>query len=191
MAKIGVVLGLVATLTGCHGDDGGSTDASGGGDGPKPGSISGVAHVLHGASATFAFQALTPVPAVPANGMWWVSPNKVRVKIDQIGFNGANGTGTGTVLMNCMVEYDRSTPALTNLLDCPFTLDLPVTTLDIGLQLNATFEILISDPVNGIFTDASVAGGLTTSPPAVGPPSSRSPRPTVSGPPADRSRRRS
>jgi hypothetical protein len=124
--------------------------------------------VLHGAVGTFPFQAFAPVPAVPANGEWWVSPNKVRVKIDHIGFNGANGTGTGTELTNCTVEYDRSTPSLTNLLDCPFTIDHAVTALDINLQLNATFEVLISDPVNGIFSDASAAGGLSTSAPAGG-----------------------
>lgn len=131
-------------------------------------SVAGVAHVLHGASSQTTSFRSHPSFVAP-NGNWIVSPDRVRVHLDHISFNGASPSeGTGTDLTGCALEFDRNAPSLSSMLDCPFTLSRSVRALDVSLVMNPTFEILISDTANGIFTDPAAVGGLTNVQPAAG-----------------------
>lgn len=152
-------------LAGCFGGDGGG----GGGDDDDDdgGTVDGVAHVVQGATAPPALQ-LTGAPLLPADGGWTVSPDQVRVSITRLNFQGAAPeASTGSDFIDCVVTYDRSAPSLSSLLDCPFAI-APGTYTSMNLFTDPIVEILISDAVNGIFTDLDSATGLSTVAPVGG-----------------------
>lgn len=138
-----VVFVLVASFTAaCGGDDGG---------------VEVVAHVVSGAQGP-------PTAAAgggtPADGRWLLSPDVVTVTLTQIGFESPN-QGVGVVLDNCVVTFERDAPALSSLLDCPFVAPEGTYT-SMTLTASTEFELTISDPVNGFFTDPTAEGGLTS-----------------------------
>ena len=172
-----VAMALAAAACGGGGGDGGGDggdggDAGDGGDGGDGGdAITGVAHVVHGPSAGASARRVIGPPAALVDGDWLVSPDKVRVRLDRLGFNAAAAEdGIGTELDGCEIEYDRASPSLSALLDCPFQLQLDraIEVLDISLQMNPEAAILISDPESGIFTDPDAPGGLATVEPSGG-----------------------
>jgi hypothetical protein len=144
--------GALILVVGCGGGD----------DGPK---AKGAAKVVAGAAVPGApFRPQASVLA--ADGDWIISPNKVRTRITHLNFY----TGTdnkGVQLSNCTVETDRSTASKSLILDCPFEVG-PGTYLGMGVQLDPTFEILIDDAANGIFTDPASPSKLSGTAPAGG-----------------------
>ena len=150
------VLGAVSN--GCAGGDGGSGD----------GNIAGVARVVQGATAPTALQITSAVSFLPTDGSWHVSPDQVRMRITRVNLEAATPeTGTGSDFEDCVVTYDRSNTSGFSLLDCPFAL-APGTYFSMNLFLDPTADILISDAVNGIFTDPGAPGGLSNTAPAGG-----------------------
>ena len=177
-----IVVGMacaVSTAAGCGGSDGGGGGGDGGGNGGSDAggdagggdAIAGVAHVVQGPSAVEPLAGVAQPLAALVDGDWLVSPDKVRVRLDHLGFNAATeADGVGADLENCEIEYDRATPSLSLILDCPFEFQLgrTIEVLDVALHMDPASEILISDPVIGIFTDPDAPGGLATVEPAGG-----------------------
>lgn len=156
MMKVGWSLVLVLSLV-CVGCDGGK----GGGSGTP-----GVAHVVQGATAPAAFQ-LTGT-GVASDGNWKVTPDRVQVTITRLNLHGVDAANdTGADLVDCTVTYDRANASGESLLDCPFTVDAGSYT-NMDVFTDGTVQILISDAVNGIYTDPASSTGLSSIAPAGG-----------------------
>lgn len=146
----------------------------GGGTEPKR-RVSLTASILHGstpgASGAMAVGANGSRAAgalVPSEGLWAISPDQARITINSIAFIAADGNGSSATLTNCVVNYTRSTASLTKLLDCPFTID-PGTYVGLDVQYAKSFDVLIDDQINGIYTDPASSTKLSTTRPAGGP----------------------
>ena len=139
----------------------------GGDDGGGPDGTPGTAHVLQGAT-TMKTTATFVAGSGLAAGNWYVSPDKVKVKLTRINFAGTTQqTSTGVDFTDCVVTYDRARPTLSSLLDCPFTI-APGTYNSMNLFLDPTPEVLISDATNGLYTDPGVPSKLSATAPAGG-----------------------
>jgi hypothetical protein len=103
--------------------------------------------------------------AVPTNGDWALSPDKVTLTLTHIRlFKGDGGFEMNDVAVNCPVTYDRARPGLTQIGDCPF--QVPTGTYNsIDLHFSQTMQVLINDAVNGFYSTSS---GIVTAPPAAG-----------------------
>jgi len=157
---------LYTVVVGCGGGGGG-----GGPDGRPDGSsalVSGTAHVVHGPSVPATFT-LAAAPAAPlTDGKWYVTPDTVHVQLNRINFAAAaGGMGTGADLVDCGLTFDKSAPSLSSLLDCPFSI-APGTYTGMTLFVDGTFQLQLSDAVNGIYTDSTSASLLATTAPAAG-----------------------
>jgi hypothetical protein len=107
--------------------------------------------------------------ATPADGTWVLSPHSVKATITAIQFQGTNASnGTQQIpVSGCSVTFDASAAALTPLLDCAF--DIPFGTYTgMNLFLAPTYDVTISDTVNGFFTDPATMGGISNVAPAGG-----------------------
>jgi hypothetical protein len=108
---------------------------------------------------------------VPTTGLWAISPDQAKITISSIAFIKADGTsgasGTGA-LTDCVVSYSRSTASLTKLLDCPFV-TAPGTFVGVEIGVANSFDVLIDDQVNNIYTDPSSSTKLSTTRPTAGP----------------------
>lgn len=116
-------------------------------------------------------QALT---GLPADGSWLISPNKLRLTVNSISLHSGTGAGadagntTNANPANCVITYDISQVGLSKLVDCPFTLSAG-TYRSTYIGFNATYDVLINDSTNGIYTDSSSPSLLRTgSPPPTG-----------------------
>ncbi len=159
---VGVVVGGLLAACG-SGDDDGVHDAAGAADAAR---ARGVAHIVHGAAPPTTLRATGPARGAPTDGKWDVSPDQVRVTLTRIRLERADG-GSGGELTDCALSFDKASASLTNLLDCPFPVD-PGTYLSMTVFVDGAFEVLISDPSNGIFTDASAPSGLSAAEPSGG-----------------------
>ena len=147
---------MVGLVGAACGDDGGG------------GGVSGVAHAVHGASVSDVMMLLPQVPAPATDGTWYVTPDQAKVTIERINFEGADTTqSTGADLTNCVVTFDKSTPALMSLLDCPFSIP-PGTYRAMTVFVNGTFEVLVNDAVNDIYTDPAATTKLSSTAPSGG-----------------------
>jgi hypothetical protein len=125
------------------------------------GSTPGVGAIPAGASATARAVA-------PASGLWAISPNQASITINSIAFIQADGTpSTDSLGTTCVVSYNRSTASLTKLLDCPFVID-PGTYVALDVGIKNSFDVLIDDQINNIYTDPSSSTKLSTTRPAGG-----------------------
>lgn len=109
--------------------------------------------------------------AVPAtSGFWAISPDQARISITSIGFIRSDGGGDSDNSLDgrCVVSYDRSAPTLTKLLDCPFIIH-PGTYVGVDVSFKNSFDVLIDDAVNGIYTDPASPTKLSAARPAGGP----------------------
>lgn len=148
----------------------------GGGTEPKPNRrVSLTASVLHGSTpgvsgliAAGASRSLVASGLVPSAGLWAISPDQARITINSIAFIKADGNVSFAPLTNCVANYARSTASLTKLLDCPFTIDAG-TYVGVDVQFANSFDVLIDDQVNGIYTDPASSTKLSTTRPAGGP----------------------
>src|SRR5262245_44519906 len=133
---------------------------------PGGGVASGHAHILHGPTPTSPAPGLTPFTAsVPADGHWALSPDQGHVTLVNLAFQSADGNVQSADLTSCVASYVRDSPSLAQLLDCPFQIPSG-TYIGLGVGMLTTFEVQITDGVNGFYTDPASAGGLVTSPPA-------------------------
>jgi hypothetical protein len=99
--------------------------------------------------------------AVPKDGQWYLSPDKMVLTVTSIQLQGGP---MGPVAVNCSLTYDRSQPGLTKLSDCPFT--APAGTYSgLNLEISPTYQVLINDAVNGFYSTSS---GIVTASPAGG-----------------------
>jgi hypothetical protein len=147
-----VLLGVVA----CGGDDGGGG-----------GIAQGMARMVNGASPR-ALQSVTGFTHVPAaDGNWQISPTKIRAPLVGIVFNGPDGLQQEVMLTDCAITFDLTQPGLAQDVTCPF--ELPAGTYTAaGPKFAATYELLINDAVNGLYTDPTVSAKVTAAPPAGG-----------------------
>jgi hypothetical protein len=130
-------------------------------DSPSSNLIASHARVLHGpTSALGAVARLGPVPA-PADGRWTITPDKAKVTLLHIDLVATDGQPYIAQLTDCTPIYDRTSATLAQLLDCPF--EVPAGTYaQVGISASTTYEMLLDDAVNGIFTNGT--GVVTTDP---------------------------
>jgi len=103
-----------------------------------------------------------------SSGNWYVSPDKIKIKLTRINFAGATQQdSTDADLVDCVVTYDRAAATLVPLLDCPFSI-APGTYTSMNLFVDPTAEVLISDATNGLYTDPSAPTKLSSTAPADG-----------------------
>lgn len=128
----------------------------------------GHANLLHGPSSSSAAAARRTGNATVADGRWQVSADKGQAKVVALNFFGEQpGTDQQVDLADCMFSWTRGDPALQQLLSCPF--EVPVGRyIGMSIGVNTTFRVLIDDPTNGLFTDATAAGKVATTEPAGG-----------------------
>jgi len=145
-------------VVGCGGD----MDMEGAG-------LPGSANVLHGPSSPSGpAQAATGPNRAAADGRWQVSPDRSRTTLLGVDFFGeAAGTDQASVFEDCIVSWDRGDAALSPLLTCDFTVP-PGTYIGMSVGVSTTFEVLIDDAVNGLFTDPAAPSGLATVAPTGG-----------------------
>src|ERR1043165_2604988 len=174
MGATRICVWCVLAVAAC-GDDGAMhVPDSGGGN-----KVHAVAHVVAGPSATartlppspsdptttppIATARLAPPPAV-TDGNWVVSPDKVKATLVSISYTEApsgGGPGDNAMLTSCQFEYTRSANANASLLDCPFDI-APGTYKGFGISISTTYELLIDDATNGLYTDPASATLLAT-----------------------------
>ncbi|OFZ22782.1 MAG: hypothetical protein A2X94_11770 [Bdellovibrionales bacterium GWB1_55_8] len=136
-------------------------------------SVSGKASIVLGASS-----GVTQTPGIArtnqlltTDGTWRLSPNQAKITFTQIDFVASAGNSVSASLSDCTVTYDRSKSSNTNLLDCPFTLQL--TSEDGGVSYKGsyigiyvyykrTIPILLDGTLSGIYSDASSPTKLST-----------------------------
>src|ERR1041385_6704471 len=97
----------------------------------------------------------------PINGGWQVSPDKITLHLRQIFLQSTQTSSAGstegpqtTADVDCLVTYDKSQPGLTQLADCPFTVDTG-TYSAVTLFFDGSMEMLVNDPVNNLYTTAT------------------------------------
>src|SRR2546429_5680666 len=135
---------------------------------PRKCGTPGTAHLLQGATAPHSAAAFRHSSAGLSSGNWYVSPDKIKVKLTRINFAGATQQdSTGADLVDCVVTYDRAAATLAPLLDCPFSI-APGTYTSMNLFVDPTAEVLISDATNGLYTDPSVPTKLSSTAPVGG-----------------------
>jgi hypothetical protein len=162
--KLCLAVAAVSACGGCGGgDDGGAVDAA---RSPDAATASGVARLVHGAAPPATFAAIAPPPAPATDGRWYVTPDQVHLKLNRIRLDAATG-GTGGDLTDCGVTFDKTLPSLSALLDCPFPVDAG-TYVSMTVFVDGTAQVLVNDPVNGIFTDPGSGTGLSGTEPAGG-----------------------
>ena len=98
---------------------------------------------------------------VPATGYWLLSPDIVSMTLTAISLSGGPGNGT---MVSCPVTYNKASPGLTQIGDCPFSV-APGTYTGIQLTFSGVYAVTINDAVNGFYSTAS---GIQTSAPAGG-----------------------
>ena len=117
----------------------------------------------------------SPAPAlvgvaasIAANEEYIVSPRRAKINFTSVNFKDAAGTSLGeSDLTNCSVTYDRTLSSGTTLLDCAFT--VPVGEVaQMQLFFDKTLDLLVSDATVGIYSNAAVTTGFSTTAPAGG-----------------------
>lgn len=115
-------------------------------------------------------ETLALAAATPADGTWFLSPNKIiltvnRLSLGQVDPGGASlvdeQSSSSQTPVNCTVTYDRALAGLTSLDACIFSASLGTYTT-VSASFDSTWQVLIDDPVNGFY---STAAGIVTSPP--------------------------
>jgi hypothetical protein len=149
----------VLAIGACDGDDGGPGD---------PEKVAGNASILHGpAPMASPAQARTGAHVVPTDGWWVVSPDQLRLRLTQLVF-GSDSMGLDDIAIeDCVIPYERDGAGLSQLVDCPFEVDEGSWT-EIRLTIDSTYEVLIDDDANGLYTDPTSPTLLTVDQPPAG-----------------------
>ena len=98
----------------------------------------------------------------PATGYWLLSPDQASLKIVRIALEGGS-MGRG-ITVDCAVTYDRFKVGLASIGDCAFPAPAGSYT-GVNLTFSSTYSVLISDAVNGFYSNSS---GIVTSAPTGG-----------------------
>jgi hypothetical protein len=166
MVRAGVGLALVA-MTGCFG-----------GDGDGAATVAGNLRFVQGGTSAGASPRLATEgsSSVLPGAEYIVSPRKARIKFTSVVFRDEMGKPleassqageNGLPFTDCTVTYDRSMPSGSTLLDC--AIDMPIGDVhQIAVYFDKSLEVLVSDPVAGIYSDPSAPTLFTTSAPAGG-----------------------
>jgi hypothetical protein len=101
--------------------------------------------------------------ATPVSGVWLLSPDKITLHLRHIDLFTSSNSSTGAAV-DCVVTYDKSQPGLTQLADCPFTIDTGTYT-SLSLTFDGSMQMLVNDAANGFY---STATGIQTTAPAGG-----------------------
>ena len=144
----------------------GCGDMNGDGDG-----VAGTMRFVLGGTAPIQNVARRTGPSsLQAGAEYIVSPQKAKITFASIAFRSEDGNklGGGDVsFTNCVVTYDRTMPSGSTLLDCPITMPIgDVYSLD--LRFEKSMEILVRDPIAGIYSDPGIASNYSTTEPAGG-----------------------
>jgi hypothetical protein len=67
-------------------------------------------------------------------------------------------------MTDCAIDFDVAQPGLAQTLSCPFTVPAD-TYVSVGVQWGSSFDLLIDDPVDNIYTDPSAPTLVTSTPP--------------------------
>ena len=105
----------------------------------------------------------------PANGFWYVTPDKITFTITDISLTDGTTSGTQITFPNggCVVTWDNTMQSLASLANCPLTIK-PGTYTKLIVNYSTSFGFLINDTTNNIYTDPSKSTLLNTSAPAGG-----------------------
>lgn len=133
------------------------------------GGVTGTASLLNGPTPATREKAAYRPEIRPSDGNWNISPDKMKVTLQQVSFytQGTSGDGKTAELSNCIIEYDRSKAGLAKLVDCPFEMD-EGTFRGVGATFSATYEVLVDDTVNNIYSDPNAPSKFTTTRPSGG-----------------------
>jgi hypothetical protein len=152
-------------MLGCGGNMGGDDDDDVAVDARTP--TFGNANIVHGPSSGAG--AATLHGGVPAEGRWIISPDQGRARVLNLTFNTADPSVFHVSdLTDCVFTYDRGDEALTNIFSCPFEMPPPGEYTSLGLMVSKDFELLVDDPLHGIYSDPAAASLFATTPPAGG-----------------------
>jgi len=135
----------------------GASSGCGGGSDFQSVAVSGTARLLNGATPTTT--AAGPIPGggggprgggpAPVDGDWVISPNQVRARLVGMRLFTDDGQLKQVDLgESCFATYDRGAATLCSLADCAFTIDVG-TYVHVGVDYDATFQVLIDDPSMG------------------------------------------
>lgn len=180
MRVTGTCIGIFA-LAACGSS---SNHLDGSVDGTSSNKVHAVAHIVAGPSVTARTlppppdddpNPLPPLarfapPPAASDGNWVVSPDKGKATLVSISFTEApagGGPGDNAMLTNCQLEYTRTATSTSPILDCPFDI-APGTYKGFGIALSTTYQLLIDDATNGLYTDPASATLLSTTPPGGG-----------------------
>jgi hypothetical protein len=176
MRSSSVVVLAVLTFAGCKDDNGspsmdlsaGGGDLGAGGGGGGSGMVTGHARILHGPSTVMHSARRIPPNPQATDGHWALSPDETKVDVVSLTFQGDQpGVVQQATLTNCTPTYVRDQAALTPVLDCPF--QIPAGTyVGMGIGVSTTFQVLLSDAVNGFFTDPNATTKLSSTAPTGG-----------------------
>ncbi|MDB4908212.1 MAG: hypothetical protein JWO05_2996 [Gemmatimonadetes bacterium] len=137
---------------------------------PKVTSVTGTMSFVLAGSATGAAAQVVPraTQSLAANDEYIVSPSKAKITFTSVDFRGKSGeTLASSAFSGCAVTYDRALSTGATLLDCPFT--VPVGDIyQVAVYFDKAMQLLVSDPVAGIYTSPGSATGFVTSAPAGG-----------------------
>jgi len=161
---------LLATLalaaSGC--DGGGADDDDDDDDDDDGSSVMATARFVKGPTGGSAF---APGFAQSApDGRWTLTPDSMRAEIFKLELFPVGGGGVPQGfgdMVGCNPVVDASDATLSEVLTCDVL--IPVGSYaGFGFQFSTTFDLLVNDATNGIFTDSAAAGGLSSVAPGGG-----------------------
>jgi len=144
------------------------------GDSTGPRAVSGTAHLVHGPSVAAGVSLdrraapMANFAVTPSGGHWYISPDQGKITITSLSFHDASGNVQAATFSGaCTASYNRASPTLSSILDCPFSL-ASGTYVEVDIGVSNVFQVLINDATHGIFTDPGSPTGLSTTAPAGG-----------------------
>ncbi len=128
----------------------------------------GTALMLNGASPGAPHMLQLVAPPLAADGNWQVSPTAIKAPIVELDFFGTDSGGQLAIpVTDCAVSFDLTMPGLAQTLACPFTLPAGTYT-QAGLRFADTFDLEVSDAIEGFYTDPSSPTKLSATMPSGG-----------------------
>lgn len=139
--------------------------ACGGGGSPA---VEGTATLFQGAVNAAAVPGIRAVPLV-ADGHWSFVPNQMTATMTGACFIPMGETGCGTMpfASTCTVTFDPKKGSIAQLGTCSFPTTAG-TYVGVQIEFSTTYQVLIDDTVNGIYTDPSQGTLLNSTMPAGG-----------------------
>jgi len=105
--------------------------------------------------------------SLPATAGWNISPNQLTVTIPEIDFITSSGGNVSALATTCTATYDSSKPSATQLGTCALTL-ASGTYVGVAITYNTTFQAVVNDTTNNIYSDPTQSSLLNTTAPSGG-----------------------